>query len=111
MGEYADMAIEEALNGWEYMENHPDEFHWTELDGGYFRGLGRRGFISRRKIPTCKFCKETHLHWGQTDNGRWQLEDWDEEEEDFIPHVCKLKNRWKSNTNTATSLPPHLLVI
>jgi hypothetical protein len=86
MGEFADMAIDEALNAWEYEELHPEEFHWTELDGGFFgKGLRSR----RRRGKTCNICGQKGLRWDiDEDTDNWVLEN-----TDGTRHVCKMKRK------------------
>lgn len=87
MGEYADMAIDDALNG--YWDGDYDE------DGEHplgYSGYGRRRY-SRRKIPTCQHCHKTHLFWEKDEFDKWYLADWNEEEEDYERHVCKM-SKW-----------------
>ncbi len=98
MGDFADMAIEESLNAWEYMELHPEEFHWTDLDGGFFRQTKRHRRRKDRRRHTgsmreCQFCGKFPLFFHEYEENKWMLAEWNEENKP-IRHVCKLKERF-----------------
>lgn len=77
MGEYADMAVDEALNA---------NFDYDEdFDEGGWLGRPRR----KRKLPTCKYCGQPNLVWKEH-NGGWRLFDLkiEDDDEEWILHSC-----------------------
>jgi hypothetical protein len=86
MGEYADMAVDDMLNGhWE-----DDDSDFEPSDGFRFPRHDRR----RKKVLSCSVCGAKPLFWLEED-GKWYLGDFDEED-DEIRHVCKLKKRFNN---------------
>jgi hypothetical protein len=80
MGEYADMALDMALNAEEYYRDHPEEF-----DDGPDGMIVQHGPLSRRppQIKTCWYCGVGGLIWQHSDGG-WRLS----ETETGAVHVC-----------------------
>ena len=81
-------------------DTDPDSYY-DATDG--FRFPNPYFGYTRRKIPTCKFCGQTHLHWGKNEyTDRWQLEDFDFEEDEWVPHVCQTAKRFSMLTATSS---------
>lgn len=86
MGEYADMAIDDALH-WQVEElANPDEW-----DGQDF-WFPRRRFTKQAK--TCRSCGATNLYWYEHES-EWRLHEFNLEKDEFVPHACKLKAAFK----------------
>ena len=85
MGEYADMAIDDALH-WHVEElAYPDDYDGMD-------GFSRRRY--RKMSKTCKSCGASNLYWYKYE-GQWLLHELNINEGEFVPHSCKLKNAFK----------------
>lgn len=88
MGEFADMAVDQALNG--------DYWDWASEDERDIDDWGPGTAFRRTTGPrpkTCRCCGTKDLYWGQVD-GRWLLHDYEEDEDgefEKVPHICKFK--------------------
>lgn len=73
MGEYADLEIDRMLGG--------NDYEW---------GFSRRKY-SRPKMPTCRYCNESHLYWKHDENHKWLLAEYNTNTHEYERHVCKMK--------------------
>ena len=90
MGEYADMAVEQAMNNWMgepyfgYWEDEPEDSDWAPYSSR------RSKHRKRRRINTCKFCGKYPLMIEEFEPGNWHLSEFDENNI-IVRHVCKMK--------------------
>ncbi len=77
MGEYADMAMDDALNG----------SYWGDYTYGNELDPEDDDYVIRRRKPIkCRQCGAVGLKWGQNPD----TDDWELREADWSLHRCKL---------------------
>lgn len=90
MGEYADMAIDDALAYDDYLFDNPEE-------EDYFAGpviVRRRK--RKPKYRTCSICGKFPLYFEETSPNLWILAEFNDENK-LVRHVCKMKHAFVSH--------------